>query len=275
MSKKNASFTDSDKAKIYRRDRATCCFSGANLWLLDAPLRTGWQSDWADHRKPVSRGGKADWEDNGACASHTYNMKKRNNSADTAYLFESGHPTAQYYSLFGSPPANIVERLQRLSNLHESDWYFNRAITWIFEALDFIWWQPDYKRKDEYWFDAAFKKLSKYRKILQTNPSLLSFEDRGIIKDPSETQKILLSIRNCDRSDSMKEIILQLSPGYSKNSDAWWEYFYPEDHNLETPAEMNSHRGKAYRKALEIKDQLDAETFACIQYDHQIRFDSI
>jgi hypothetical protein len=249
MSKKNTSFTDSDKAKIYVRDRATCCFSGANLWLLDAPLRVGWQPDWADHRKPVSRGGKADWEDNGACASHTYNMKKRNNSADTTYLFESGHPTALYYRLFGSPPAHVTERLQRLSNLHESDWYFNRAITWIFEALDFIWWQPDYTRTDEHWFDAAFKKLSKYRKIL-------------------------LSIRNCDSSDSMKEWVLQLSLGYSKNSDAWWEYFHPEDHDLKTPADMDSHRRKAYRRALKIKDQLDSETFACIQTDHQIRFPS-
>jgi len=26
-------FTDATKAAIFARDRATCCFSGANLWL--------------------------------------------------------------------------------------------------------------------------------------------------------------------------------------------------------------------------------------------------
>lgn len=78
MASANNGFTDKQKAAIFVRDRATCCFSGANLWLLDAPLRVGWQSDWVDHRKPKSRGGMADIE-NGVCASHTFNMKKRNN----------------------------------------------------------------------------------------------------------------------------------------------------------------------------------------------------
>jgi hypothetical protein len=64
-------FTDATKAAIFARDRATCCFSGANLWLLDKSLRTGWQADLADHIKPRSRGGTAAPE-NGVCASHTY-----------------------------------------------------------------------------------------------------------------------------------------------------------------------------------------------------------
>ena len=53
-------FSDSIRAAIYARDRGTCCVSGVNLWLLDAPLRTGWQSDWVDHIKPSSRGGSAE-----------------------------------------------------------------------------------------------------------------------------------------------------------------------------------------------------------------------
>jgi prevent-host-death family protein len=76
-------FSDKEKAKIYARDRATWCFSGANLWLLDAPLRCGWQSDWVDHVKPRSRGGSAGLK-NGVFASHTFNSKKRNNTANTA-----------------------------------------------------------------------------------------------------------------------------------------------------------------------------------------------
>jgi len=52
-------FSDRQKAEIFARDRATCCFSGANLWLLDAPLRPGFQMGWVDHIRPSSRGGKA------------------------------------------------------------------------------------------------------------------------------------------------------------------------------------------------------------------------
>lgn len=264
-------FSDTDKARIFIRDRATCCFSGSNLWLLDAPLRTGCQSDWADHKKPISRGGKADWEKNGVCASHTFNMKKRNNSADTAYLFEKGHPTALCYYLFGSPPSHVTERLQRLSKLQESDWYFNRALTWILEALDFICWKPDYKRTDGKWFDAAYKKLRKFQKLQEKCPSL---EDRGIIVAPSKTQETLLSIRNCDSLESMKSKTLRLSSQYSRNSQIWWKYFHPEDHK-DDPSQYDAQRRKAYDKACKIRDQLTHDTFECIQADYKIRYGSV
>lgn len=264
-------FSDADKARIFVRDRATCCFSGANLWLLDAPLRTGSQSDWADHKKPISHGGKADWEKNGVCASHTFNMKKRNNSADTTYVFEKGHPTALYYYLYGSPVSQVTERLQRLSKLQESDWYFNRAITSIFEALEFIWAQPDYKRKDEYWFDAAYKKLKKFQKLQEKCSSL---EERGIIIEPSKTQETLLFIRNCDSPESMKRQALRLSSQYSRNSQIWWEYFHPEDHK-DNPSQYEAQRRKTYAKGCKMQDRFTHDTFACIQADHQIRYGSV
>ena len=135
-------FTDGQKATINKRDRATCCFSGANLWLLDSPLRAGWQSDWVDHVSPKSRGGKGDLS-NGACASHTYNMKKRNNPADTTFLFKAGHPTPLFFELFGVPDPQVTSRLERLAKLNEVDWYFNRAITWIFEAFNGEWAKPE------------------------------------------------------------------------------------------------------------------------------------
>jgi len=31
-------FTDATKSAIFARDRATCCFSGANLWLRISTL---------------------------------------------------------------------------------------------------------------------------------------------------------------------------------------------------------------------------------------------
>jgi hypothetical protein len=263
-------FNDSDRAKIYVRDRATCCFSGANLWLLDAPLRTGWQSDWVDHKRPISRGGRATLE-NGVCASHTLNMKKRNNSADTTYFFENGNPTALYYYLYGSPVTHVTERLQRLSKLQEPDWYFNRAVTWIFEALDYKWAKPDYKRTDEYWFDAAYKKLLKFHKLQEKCPS---FENRGIIMAPSKTQETLLSIRNCDSLESMKRHSLRLFSRYTRNSQIWWEYFHPEDHK-DDPSKYDSQRRKAYDKACKIQDQLTHDTFECIQADYKIRYGSV
>jgi len=263
-------FSDPDKARVFVRDRATCCFSGSNLWLLDAPLRRGWQSDWVDHKKAISRGGTSDWEKNGVCASHTFNMKKRNNTADTTYLFEKGHPTALYYDLFGFPATHITERLQRLSKLQESDWYFNRAVTWIFEALDFIWWKPDYKRTDEQWFDAAYRKLQRFQKLRDKCSSL---EDRGIIIAPSKTQEILLSIRNCDSPESMKRQALRLSSQYSRNSQIWCEYFHPEDHK-DNPSQYDAQRRRAYDKAHKIQARLTHDTFECIQADYKIRYGS-
>ncbi len=272
MSKKNSSFTDSDKAMIYVRDRATCCFSGANLWLLDAPLRTGWQSDWADHRKPISRGGNSDWEKNGVCASHTYNMKKRNNSADTTYLFESGHPTALYYDLFSSPPAHVTERLQRLSRLQEYDWYFNRAITWTFEALSFVCWSKYWvelpTRKDDYWLKAAFKKFTEFKSRGGTSKSI---ENRGLIGSPRCHQQHLLSFFHQNTYDEFRNHALELSAQFNLNSEIWNQYFSPEeDENESTDHDLQ--RRKTYQCALRMRDQLTDDTFECIQADYFVRY---
>lgn len=259
MPPSSKNFTDAEKAKIYQRDRATCCFSGANLWLLDAPLRTGWQSDWVDHRKPVSRGGTAKLE-NGVCASHTFNMKKRNNTADTTYLFEKGHPTFLYYDLFGAPPTAVVSRLQRLANLGISDWYFNRAVTWIFNALDNKWGDRDYKRTPDDWFNAAFKKLSIFQK--NQKDSAPALEARGVIFNPNKHQEVILSIRHSKSPESMKRTALELFPDYKMNSDFWWDYF---------TAENDDARRDCYNNAGENKDRLDPNTFSTIQADFKIR----
>jgi len=270
MARKHEEFTDVQKAAIYKIDRATCCFTGANLWLLDAPFRVGWESDWIDHSRPISRGGKAK-DDNGVCASSTFNMKKRNNSADTTYLFRYGHPTALYFELFGEPDTPVTNRLQRLAMLEEPDWYFNRAITWVFEALNYQWAKPGYKRTDEYWFKAAHKKLVAFRKI---RGKCASLEERGIITNPSETQGILLSIRECVTPKSMQKKALQLSSQYSRNSKIWWEYFHPDFYE-DNPEKHDARRRKAYEKACKIQDQLTHDTFSCIQADHKIRYGSV
>lgn len=263
-------FTDKQKAEIFVRDRATCCFSGANLWLLDAPLRVGWQSDWVDHRKPISRGGKSEIK-NGVCASNTFNQKKRNNSADTTYLFENGHPTSLNYMICGPPPSGTTERLFRLSHLEHADWHFNRTITWIFEALNYQWCEPYYKRDDEYWFKAAFKKLSAFRKAIKVTRSYRPLEDRGVISSPNLTQRILLSLRECDCPTEMRKISEKLTEKYSQNSDAWWEYFHPED-SCSSKKEFDNHRLKAFKNATKIRSQIDTETFDCIESDYKVRY---
>ncbi len=264
-------FSNQQKAGIFVRDRATCSFSGANLWLLDAPLRVGWQSDWVDHKKPLSRGGISKTE-NGACASHTFNMKKRNNSADTAYLFENGHPTSLNYMICGAPPASTTNRLRRLARLDVRDWYLNRTICWILEALNFQWWsEPAYKRTDENWFDAAFKKLLKYRKLATSGTPLRSLEERGIISSPTPTQEVFLSLRECDCPAAMRETANQLSSKYARNSEAWWSYFHPEDH-VDSPEEFDTHRKRSYDVAKERQSGLDTETFHSIESDYKIRY---
>jgi len=179
MATKRTNFSDAQKAEIYARDRATCCFTGANLWLLESPVRPGFEQDWVDHIKPSTRGGKSVIS-NGVCASATYNAKKGQNTSDSVYLFRSGVPTDVYFGLFGTLPEAQRERLNRLSGLRAYDWYFNRAIALVCIGFEWRCWkkyyQTVYKRDDRYWINAAYKKLCIYQE-LGRDSSLL---DRGL-----------------------------------------------------------------------------------------------
>jgi len=265
-------FTDKQKAEIFVRDRATCCFSGANLWLLDAPMRHGWESDWADHIRPISRGGKSDPNTNGVCASATFNVKKRNNSADTTYLYLNGHPTPLSYELYGPPPAAVVERLQRLANLKLPDWYFNRAINWALQALNYKCWSKTWDelpvRDDKYWFRAGYKKLVAFQDLAE---SCGSIEERGIIESPTEAQRVLLALRKAGSLSSFTKLALEIYPTYKNDSTSWYEYFYPECY-VDSCDEFDSHRKKTYEKAKKIQDKLAVETFRCIESDYKIRY---
>ena len=254
-------FSNTTKAAIYARDRATCCFSGANLWLLDAPLRTGWQSDWADHIKPRSRGGSAKKED-GVCASNTFNSKKRDNTADTTYLFRDGHPTSLYYDLFGSPSQEAIDRLRRLAALETQDWYLNRALTWILHAFETKWAKCEYERTPEDWFKAAHNKLCDYQKLREKDPSLTSLESRKIIGSPTPQQEILLSIRHSGSLAAMKRTALRLYPSYRANSQIWWTYFSAEDEKS---------RRKAHETASRKQSSISCEVWETIHADFAIR----
>jgi hypothetical protein len=266
MARTSKEFTDAQKAEIFRRDRATCCFSGANLWILDSPLH-GWEADWTDHERPASRGGKPE-SDNGVCASYTFNVKKRNNSADKAYLFRNGIATSLYYRLFGALSPDDTERLQRLSKLEEADWYFNRAITWTLYALDYRCWSSQWEklpaRDDKYWFKAAFKKMQTFQK------SGTSFHQRGILTNPSDIQIALISLQDSNSVEDLTQRALGLLPTYCKNNRIWDEYFHPEHYDDDADAH-DTQRRKAFMKACQAENDLDPRTFACIRADYNAR----
>jgi hypothetical protein len=249
-------FSDRQKAEIFARDRATCCFSGANLWLLDAPLRPGYQMDWVDHIKPSSRGGKAELS-NGVSASHTFNSKKRNNSADTGYLFIEGRPSATYFEIFGALDGTSLRRLDRLQKLSGFDWYFNRAIANILLGFD---WRCEkkrggavYKRDDLYWFKAGFNRLH----IFLKNVEVSSFEKRQLLTE--STERCWLDLADVETLKDMQEVAEQIFPIYQRNYDAWVAWFW----DAKSASELET----AYREA---RDQnVDQRIVRCMEQDRR------
>lgn len=261
MSKTRIDFTDAQRAAIYARDRATCCFSGANLWLLDSPLRPGYERDWADHVRPSARGGSSD-ESNGVCASHTFNGKKRHNSADTAYLFERGLPTWRYFDIFGHLTPVQTARLDRLSRLTPKDWYLNRAVGQVLLGFDYRCRLERYKkqpqRDDRYWFRAAYRKVMEHQ-TFDTGPSL---EDRGIVAEPGAT---VLLWNDMMTAESERSFLLTVEPHHSiyhANFLVWTRYFYDSESDAEK------------RQALHYAEKargLTDDTLRCIQQDYALR----
>lgn len=258
---KRKEFTDKQKADIYVRDRATCCFSGANLWLLDSPLRPGVQTDWVDHVLPSASGG-GNGIDNGVCASHTYNAKKRNNTADTFYLFEHGLPTSGYFDVFGVIAPEQVARLQRLSCLAVEDWFFNRAMTWIIEGLNDRcsreFYDSNYVRDADYWFGAAYRKILSYQKIARAD----SLEDRGIVEHPDEIAQQWLALRYVESRDALVDVADELFSIYRDNYIAWGSYFW----DSESPSELTN----AYSKAME-SERISSDVRDCIECDYHLK----
>ncbi len=261
MASTRKEFTDIQRARIFCRDRATCCFSGVNLWLLDAPLRPGYQRDWADHVRPSARGGASD-EANGVCASHTFNAKKRHNSADTAYLFHRGVPTTLHFEMFGAISGSQSERLTRLSRLTPGDWFFNRAIGLVLHAFDYRIgrdWYGDYpSRDDAYWLRAAFRKLLEFQRLGEAE----SLESRGIIRQPDDFQRTWLELRTVSTERELSRCIAPLFHTYRSNALAWAKYFWD--------AKTDKQRASAVRFA-ERCTKLTHDTLKCIREAHNLR----
>ena len=214
-----------------------------------------------DHVKPASRGGRAE-EDNGVCASHTFNAKKRHNTADHVYLFEHGLPNWRYYSLFGTLPAEHLERLMRLARLVEADWYFNRAIGLSLISFDQRCRLERYderpQRDDQYWIRAAYRKLTEFQQF----PSGPTMEERGLVATPTETQQAWLALRQAASQQQFAAALKPLFATYRANFLPWAKYFFE--------AEGKQQRLAALRFA-ERRPTLAPDLLLCISGDYQLR----
>ncbi len=261
MAHARTEFSDAQRAEIFVRDRATCCFSGANLWLPDAPLRPGYERDWVDHVRPSARGGRSEAA-NGVAACHTFNAKKRHNGADNVYLFNEGRPTARYFAIFGPLAEAQIARLQRMERLLPEDWYWNRAIGLVLLAFDQDWERDRYDaapvRDSAYWFSAAYRKLALYQRLRGSS----SLEARGVVDFPDAKQSVWLSLRAAESVEHMRIIVSPLYRKFVANANAWTDYF--EDWT--TVQEQR----QALRRA-ERSTGLTDDTLECILNDHRLR----
>ena len=245
MTRKN--FSDNQKATIYARDRATCSFSTKSLWSLDYGIITGWVVDWVDHIIPCAHGGNADLT-NGVCASDYFNSKKKADITDDQYLVKHGKLTDHYIEQFGSPPASLVNQLQRLDRIDESDWFFNRVIVGAFVGFecrcDKEFKRKEWKRDDEYWFNSAWKRLQIFHRR-KSQP----IEDRQLIKKvrPHGTD-LLLHFESVTSMSEFKDVLEAVYPLYRENYKAVYDYF-----NYENAVRKRT----AFIKSLEDKKTLN------------------
>ncbi len=217
---KRTEFTDIIKAEIFVRDRATCCFSGKSLWILDYGASPTYEIDWVDHIKPASKGGKSTLE-NGLCVSYLFNFKKQANAHDNIVFFEDGFPTYEFYEYFEEIPSEIANNLNRFSKLEPSDWYFNRGLFRIMCGVGRIVFSKDddknpYKRDYKYYAKSALKMFSKWDKLIAKN----TLKQRGIINSPlRKEQRILFNCATCNNEAEIIKNMRLLAP-YYKNGVA-------------------------------------------------------
>jgi hypothetical protein len=208
--------TDNLRAAVFARDKAICSFSGLSLWLLDYGTAPFAQPDWADHIKPVSRGGK-DTLQNLVCASFFYNSKKTNNGNDTAYLFRDGQPTETFFWNHGHLSAEQAVILRRHEKICESDWYFNRAIFNLKCAMHNNWGRSTMVRTSDYWHRSAYKRLVIWRRIVQQTQR--DFLKRKLVRFPDAPDvQLMMELADADFSQ-LQKIYKKLCRHYNANAN--------------------------------------------------------
>lgn len=219
---RTSNFTDAQKAQLYVLHRATCVYSGKKLWIIDGGASPDFTIDWADHIKPVAKGGPSTIE-NGVCASWDINKKKNDKIEIPDFLFLRGEPTSKYYEANPIVSDAILNDLERFRKLHHSDWYFNRAVFRMLLGVNYLHNGIGTRtRDDRYYAAATFKAILKWRKIV-LKEQVVSLEERGLAPArPSHDQLLLLNVREAQSIEDMRSSMKELLPMYS----ACWRELY-------------------------------------------------
>jgi hypothetical protein len=217
-------FSDRQKADIYVLDRATCAYSGRNLWLLDHGADSRYISDWADHVTAASRGGEPVLG-NGVCASWIYNFTKRAAASPPLLLFFRGLPTLDFFYVYDTVPELVAANLVRFGRLHYSDWFLNRAIWRVCLGVCWLYDRNNRtgdirSRDDRYYARASLRFLNKWRATVGKE-GVESLEQRGLSPfAPSTDQAILLGMRSIMSEADLLESMQALLPFHSANAAA-------------------------------------------------------
>jgi hypothetical protein len=158
MASPRENFSERQKAEIFVRDRAICCFSGKSLWALDFGAAPS-SPDQVDHVEAAARGGGADLA-NGQCSSWVYNHLK--GVSGGMALFRAGRPTVDFFTYHERLPEQVANHLRRFRTLHISDWYFNAAV-------HCVWWAPNdgATSLSPHYCRLALKRLTQWRRLVE------------------------------------------------------------------------------------------------------------
>lgn len=202
MARNRTAFTDEQRAEIYRLDRATCSFSGRNLWILDYGMDPSYAIDWADHINPASKGGHS-IVTNGAATSWHLNWMRRD-SHRPQYIFRRGRPTRDFLWYDGTIPDSTFSNLKRFADLRQSDWFLNRGLwqVWLSCHVEHeVRCGYHRTRRKEYFIAAAVKSLFKWRRAVDQEGGK-SFDQRGLLPkslEPDQEQLFSASTLSTER----------------------------------------------------------------------------
>lgn len=223
-------FSDDQRAEIFVLDRATCSYSGRNLWIADYGIDPAYAVDWADHIVPASCGGKSVVE-NGAAASWLYNYL-RGNRQQRLMIFHRGLPTAEHTIHVGIIDPLVTAQLHRFRMLHISDWFLNRAMwhVWIGITFEYERRQGLNRSRDyNYYAAASLKCLTKWRQLVDKN-SIRSLEQRRLVSPTAEVdQQQLLEIRHSTSTRALIDTMHDLFPSYNASAKALLSLSQAED----------------------------------------------
>ena len=236
--KARGQFSDKTRAQIFAWDRAVCALTGANLWMLDYGLSGMEQEDWADHIKPVARGGEH-VATNGVCASAEANFTKSANGRANEFWFIGGRPTYRFYADLGKVPEATARWLGR--EVLVRDWYFNRSLrNFSYVVSAGVFDVSGYKRHDNelYYPKATLRFLNEFREAWQSDHKheagptrgevVLDWQARGLLPDPVWPEQMrLLDLLSCEQPEDVIRLAKSLSKRYARNfgwvekMDAW------------------------------------------------------